>query len=88
MAPAVPVALPPVCVMLPPKTLTVMVPPVATETGAWKAAPPVLEFDQAGTLVSWWGGPGPGYEWPQLEHGIHVGRKRVARLMKRPISRV
>src|SRR5258708_550469 len=38
----------------------------------WKAAPPVLEFDQAGTLVSSWGGPGPGYEWPQLEHGIHV----------------
>jgi DNA-binding beta-propeller fold protein YncE len=25
-----------------------------------------------GTLVSSWGGPGPGYEWPQLEHGIHV----------------
>src|SRR3954452_10112209 len=38
----------------------------------WKAAPPVLEFDQAGTLMSSWGGPGPGYEWPQLEHGIHV----------------
>jgi DNA-binding beta-propeller fold protein YncE len=38
----------------------------------WKAAPPVLEFDQAGTLLSSWGGPGPGYEWPQLEHGIEV----------------
>jgi DNA-binding beta-propeller fold protein YncE len=38
----------------------------------WKAAPPVLEFDQEGTLVSSWGGPGAGYEWPQLEHGIHV----------------
>src|SRR4051794_4612924 len=38
----------------------------------WKAAPPVLEFDQDGTVVSSWGGPGPGYEWPQLEHGIHV----------------
>ena len=38
----------------------------------WKAAPPVLEFDQAGNLVSSWGGPGPGYEWPQLEHGIYV----------------
>src|SRR5215212_9010241 len=24
----------------------------------WKAAPPVLEFDQEGTLVSSWGGPG------------------------------
>lgn len=38
----------------------------------WRAAPPVLEFDRDGTLVSWWGGPGHGYEWPQLEHGIYV----------------
>jgi glyoxylase-like metal-dependent hydrolase (beta-lactamase superfamily II) len=38
----------------------------------WKAAPPVLEFDRDGTLVQAWGGPGPGYEWPQLEHGIYV----------------
>jgi len=38
----------------------------------WKAAPPVLEFDQAGNLVSSWGGPGAGYEWPQLEHGIYI----------------
>src|SRR5438874_3699554 len=38
----------------------------------WRAAPPVLEFDQDGVLVSSWGGPGAGYEWPQLEHGIHV----------------
>jgi DNA-binding beta-propeller fold protein YncE len=32
----------------------------------------VLEFAPDGTLVSSWGGPGPGYEWPQLEHGIYV----------------
>jgi DNA-binding beta-propeller fold protein YncE len=38
----------------------------------WRAAPPVLEFDRDGTLVSSWGGPGQGYEWPDLEHGIHV----------------
>ncbi len=38
----------------------------------WKAAPPVLEFDAAGALVQAWGGPGAGYEWPQLEHGIFV----------------
>ncbi len=38
----------------------------------WRAAPPVLEFDADGTLVSAWGGPGAGYEWPDLEHGIHV----------------
>jgi hypothetical protein len=38
----------------------------------WRAAPPVLEFDQAGNLLSSWGGPGEGYEWPDLEHGIYV----------------
>ncbi len=38
-------------------------------------APPVLEFDQDGKLVSSWGGPGPGYEWPQTEHGIFVDQK-------------
>jgi DNA-binding beta-propeller fold protein YncE len=46
----------------------------------WRAAPPVLEFDADGTLVSSWGGPsgggpGPAYEWPQLEHGIHVDHR-------------
>ncbi len=35
-------------------------------------APPVLEFDQDGTLVGSWGGPGPGYEWPESNHGITV----------------
>jgi DNA-binding beta-propeller fold protein YncE len=40
-----------------------------------RGAPPVLEFDPAGNLVSSWGGPGPGYEWPQLEHGIYVDSK-------------
>ena len=40
----------------------------------WKAAPPVLEFDRDGTLVSRWGGPPAdgAYEWPDLEHGIYV----------------
>jgi hypothetical protein len=38
----------------------------------WRAAPPVLEFDAAGNLVASWGGPGTGYEWPDLEHGIFV----------------
>ena len=38
----------------------------------WRAAPPVLEFDPEGNLVSSWGGPGEGYEWPDLEHGIYV----------------
>ena len=40
-----------------------------------EAAPPVLEFDADGTLLSSWGGPGAGYEWPQLEHGIHVDHR-------------
>jgi hypothetical protein len=35
-------------------------------------APPILEFDQAGTLIHSWGGPGPGYDWPQIEHGLFV----------------
>ncbi len=41
----------------------------------WRAAPPVLEFDADGALVSSWGGTGAGYEWPQLEHGIYVDRQ-------------
>lgn len=38
----------------------------------WHAAPPVLEFDPEGNVVAAWGGPGEGYEWPDLEHGIYV----------------
>ena len=37
-----------------------------------RAAPPVLEFDQDGTFVQAWGGPGEGYDWPTTEHGVHV----------------
>lgn len=40
-------------------------------------APPVLEFDQTGKLVSSWGGAGEGYEWPQTEHGIYVDHKDI-----------
>jgi hypothetical protein len=40
-----------------------------------EVAPPVLEFDPAGNLVSHWGGPGPGYEWPTSMHGITVDGK-------------
>ena len=38
----------------------------------WRAAPPVIEFDSEGNVVSAWGGAGEGYDWPDLEHGIHV----------------
>jgi len=37
-----------------------------------KPAPAVIEFDRDGNYVRGWGGPGPGYEWPKVEHGIYV----------------
>ena len=39
------------------------------------AAPPVLEFDRDGNLVGHWGGPGPGYDWPQQMHGVTLDGK-------------
>jgi DNA-binding beta-propeller fold protein YncE len=39
------------------------------------AAPPVLEFDGSGKLLSSWGGPSDGYDWPEREHGIYVDSK-------------
>lgn len=38
------------------------------------AAPPVLVFDTQGNLLQSWGGPGEGYNWPILEHGIYVDK--------------
>lgn len=35
-------------------------------------APPVLQFDGNGNLLSSWGGPGRGPGWPGNEHGIYV----------------
>lgn len=58
-----------------PRTLTddergaVVVPPTAK---CCSPAPPVLEFDAEGNLVSSWGGPGSGYDWPENEHGIGI----------------
>jgi len=40
-----------------------------------KGAPPILEFDQAGNLLSHWGGPGQGFDWPQSNHGITIDGK-------------
>jgi hypothetical protein len=34
--------------------------------------PPVLEFDPQGNLIQSWGGPGEGFDWPKIEHGIYV----------------
>ena len=40
------------------------------------AAPPVMEFDNAGNFLQGWGGEsGPGYQWPSNEHGLHVDYK-------------
>jgi DNA-binding beta-propeller fold protein YncE len=38
-------------------------------------APPILVFDKEGNLLRAWGGPGPGYEWPESNHGVHVDYK-------------
>ncbi len=38
-------------------------------------APNILEFDPEGNLVSYFGGPGDGYEWPTSNHGIWVDHK-------------
>lgn len=45
------------------------------DTACCDPAPPVLEFDATGNYVQGWGGPGPGYEWPLDEHGIHIDYK-------------
>ena len=44
-------------------------------TGCCVPAPQVLEFDQAGNLISHWGGPGQGFDWPQSTGGITVDHK-------------
>jgi DNA-binding beta-propeller fold protein YncE len=39
-------------------------------------APPVLEFDTNGKLLRHWGGSdGPGYQWPDSNHGLNVDNK-------------
>ena len=35
-------------------------------------APPVLVYDQAGTLVRSWDGHGQGHDWPDSNHGITI----------------
>jgi DNA-binding beta-propeller fold protein YncE len=51
------------------------VPQSVPEAQRANAAPPVLEFDAAGKLLTSWGGAAgsdAGYEWPGREHGIFV----------------
>src|ERR1041384_344834 len=44
-------------------------------TGCCVPAPPVLEFDQAETLLAHWGARGTGYDWPSTTGGITVDQK-------------
>lgn len=46
-----------------------------TAEGCCVPAPAVLRFDPAGNVVSHWGGPGQGYDWPQSPGGITVDAK-------------
>jgi len=48
------------------------VPQSIPEAQRANAAPPVLEFDTAGKLLTSWGGPTNGPEWLGREHGIFV----------------
>src|SRR6187397_1765584 len=48
------------------------VPQSVPEAQRANAAPPVLEFDAAGKLLSSWGGPANGAVWLGREHGIFV----------------
>jgi hypothetical protein len=47
----------------------------ATVRAGQRAAPPVMEFDQAGTYIQGWGGPMKDCDWPKAEHGIYVDYK-------------
>ena len=39
-------------------------------------APPILEFDQQGNQLRHWGGKdGPGYQWPDSNHGLNIDNK-------------
>lgn len=40
-----------------------------------KPAPAVVELDAAGKFINAWGGPAPGFDWPDSEHGIFVDYK-------------
>src|SRR6478672_12539341 len=48
------------------------VPQSIPEAQRANAAPPVLEFDAAGKLLTSWGGSGGGNVWLGREHGIFV----------------
>ena len=40
-----------------------------------RSAPPVVALNPDGDVIHAWGGPGQGYEWPELMHGVFVDYK-------------
>ena len=54
------------------ETYAVQSPPLAD---CCVPAPPVLEFNSDGSFIQGWGGRGPGYDWPEREHGITIDYK-------------
>jgi DNA-binding beta-propeller fold protein YncE len=38
-------------------------------------APPILVFNEEGDLITSWGGPGQGFDWPLNNHGVTVDYK-------------
>jgi hypothetical protein len=55
-----------------PETLAATKPPIDE---CCISAPTVMEFDAQGNFLQGWGGPGPGYDWPEIEHGIRIDYK-------------
>jgi DNA-binding beta-propeller fold protein YncE len=60
-----------------PDTVNALEAAADAKTGACCAkAPPILEFDQQGTLLRHWGGSdGEGYQWPASNHGVTIDHK-------------
>src|SRR6266478_7838975 len=61
---------------------TLVNPRTLPQTQTAMAAPPVMEFDNAGNFIQGWGGEsGPGYQWPSNEHAITVDYKGFVWIM-------
>ena len=60
-----------------PDTVNALEAAADAKTGACcSKAPPILEFDQQGTLLRHWGGSdGEGYQWPSSNHGVTIDHK-------------
>lgn len=54
------------------ETAAAATPPVAN---CCVPAPPVIQFDPSGKVLRAWGGPGEGYDWPAIEHGLYIDQE-------------